>query len=1232
MTPPSTLNPAAFPLHGSRLIEASAGTGKTWTIAALYVRLVLGHGADGVRFPRPLLPTEILVVTFTEAATGELRDRIRARLSEAARVFRGQDPGDDFLRGLAAGYRPNELAACARRLEVAAEWMDEAAVFTIHGWCNRMLRQHAFQSGTLFDLEVGAGGGDLLAESVRDYWRTFFSALDAPASAAVARVAASPEALLGKLRSLLAETLAEWWVGGAPAAVPESPLELLNAWGEWEAERARLESEARAAWRADRAAIEMMLREALANKYLSKTSYPPASFEDRLAALADWAERGAECNPKWRNSFAEGRFKLNKGGLDNPPRHSAFGKLASLAGHLETEPDLGPGLLSHATGWVRERYAREKQRRSKMDFDDLPRLLDSALSAEGGASLAACIRGQFPVALIDEFQDTDPLQYRIFDAVYRIGESPDDLGCFLIGDPKQAIYSFRGADLHTYLKARAATAGRHYTLGRNFRSTKELVAAVNRVFGHADGFPEGAFRFRNGSDDPIPYLPVDAAGRDEALVVEGSPAPALTLWHLEAEAPLSLTAYRETLAEAAATAVVRLLNLGARGRAGFEGAGGRTPLRPADFAVLVKDRMEAEAMRLALAARGVRSVYLSLKDSVYATAEAADLLFWLRAVAEPERDRTLRAALATGTLALSYARLDELGRDELQWEAETERFRGYRRLWRRQGVLPMLYRLLRDFEVPARLLARADSGGERTLTNLLHLAELLQAASAGLDGEMALVRFLSEAVADAENGDEEHLLRLESDAGLVKIVTVHKSKGLEYPLVFLPFACSFREANGKAGHYRYHDEAGRLRIDFDLGDDARARADRERLQEDLRLLYVALTRARHACWVGIAPVKSGNVKQCQLDKSAVGYVLAGSGAVDAAGLAAALEALRGGCAGIAVTPTPEAGDELYRPAGAAPALVPAREFRGQPPERWWIASYSALRFDRQGQVPGPEPAEPEAADTALEENLLAEAGEAPSAPAVLTARAGSSGGLHEFPQGANPGVFLHGLLEWAAREGFAKAAADAAKREDTIARRCQNRGWQRWIEPLDRWLAETLGTPLPLPEGTVQLQRLTAYQPELEFWFAAEGVDTLALDRLVSRSVLPGRPRPKLAEDRLNGMLKGFIDLAFELDGRYYLLDYKSNKLGPDGAAYTREAMAAAVLEHRYDLQYSLYLLALHRQLRARLGPAYDYARHVGGVAYLFLRGLDGPTRGMLVDCPPESLVEGLDRLFGGEG
>ncbi len=1247
---PTPLDPLRFPLRGSRLIEASAGTGKTFTIAALYLRLVLHHGGDAA-FTRALVPPEILVVTFTEAATKELRERIRARLAEAAEAFDADPsnepphaPGADLLHDLRADYAPAQWPGCARALRLAAEWMDESAVSTIHGWCNRMLREHAFDSGSLFTQSLETDQRALQAEVQRDYWRTFFLALPQEQAALVRGWWRTPEDLGRALQGLLpiADTL-------QPGAAPADALAQAAAEAATQLARCKAPFGGDAGWAA---ALLAGLEAAVAAKQCKMPKR-----RDWMQALRDWAEGDALwpalTDTAWKRLSPTGMAE-GWSGDGAFLAHPAWEALGCLRQALAQLPDGRVDILCHATHWSVARMAAEQAQRAQMGFQELLTRLDAALQGPNGARLAALVRTQFPVALIDEFQDTDPLQYRIFDAIYGVARNAQDTALLLIGDPKQAIYAFRGADIHTYLAAREDTAGRHATLGTNFRSTQAMVAAVNALFERAEQRPEGegAFLFRGADgDNRLPFIPVQARGSTTRWEMEGEGdgegAPALRFWHAGHGDTVARGAARQAFAAGCAGEIVRLLRQGQAGTAGFRGGDGvLQPVQPGDIAVLVSSGTEADAVREALSQRGVRSVYLSDKASVFSGGIAGELQRLLAACAEPEDDRLLRAALASALLALDWAALDALNHDALGWEQRVLQFRRYQQMWRRQGVLPMLRHLLQDFGVPQRLLVAGD---ERALTDLLHLAELLQQASTLIAGEHALIRWLAEARADevAGGGDAEaRKQRLESDAALVKVVTVHKSKGLEYPLVFLPFATAFRATKPDDLPLLWHDDAGRPQAALHPDADAAARVDRERLAEDLRKLYVALTRARFATWVGAAALE-------QVERSALGYLLAGGQPLSPDGLVQALHDLARDGAAVAVDRLPEAGAARYVPDAATPALRAPPPLPTGPREPWWIASYSALRLRQDasdalvaeaGLVDGP--AMPSAAGpaTALEdvhgERLDEEDPDAADAQPA-DGEATQAGSLHAFPRGARPGTFLHGLLEWVARQGFARLRDEPAVQADLadfVARRCNLSGWSRWTQPLQAWLLEWVRTPwhLPSPGGVAEApppvapDGLGSPRAEMEFWFSAQQVDTTTLDALVCRHTLGGAPRAPLQPQQVNGMLKGYIDLVFTHAGRYYVADYKSNWLGPADADYGPATLRRAVLQHRYELQYVLYVFALHRLLRQRL-PGYDYDRHVGGAVYLFLRGHAAPGQGLHIDRPPRVLIEALDALFRGE-
>ena len=1448
---PRRVEPLHFPLWGSRLIEASAGTGKTYTIAALYLRLVLGHGERGTAsldaayppdvdmgflegakppqeataFREALTPPKILVVTFTEAATLELRDRIRARLAEAAAFFRasaeaveagagldvmvpgsvpdqdlvGGQPapdiasaGDDlavlpkadpFLQGLRDAYPASQWSERAHTLQLAAEWMDESAISTIHGWCNRMLREHAFDSRGLFNQTLSTDTSELLAEACRDYWRNFCQGLPLEAARVLQGWWTDPDALQKEVQSLLSDLDALSGEGRSPAeAIGEAQqqrrqqLQALKApWREgWIDELGCMLDAGRekpAASRKGKGGAEPVSEARHARAFpigwLNARKVNAGYQAQWLQSLRDWAHdvEGEKCELS-----EKAMNRLTPDGLRDAFRpdvdaqdpalvamleHPALAAMAALPGELAALPDGRQATLLHAARWIEARYRRARDQRSEMSFDDLLRQLAQALASEGGERLAERIRTQFPVAMIDEFQDTDPVQYSIFDRVYRVEKNCPDQALILIGDPKQAIYAFRGADIHTYLRAREATRGRHYTLDTNFRSSKAMVGAVNHVFEVAEQRPGGAFRFGAVSDDghgagaavSLPFLAVKAQGRKEIwqdTKYPGGAAPALVAWTMPEDAGnrlnaksghVSKGAYTAHYAEVTAREIARLLQAGADGLAGFaspvrldeppghEGEGDSRHVcgvRPADIAVLVNSGREADAVRKALRAQGIRSVYLSEDESVYASPVVPPLLRWLQAAAEPANGRLLRAALGTALCGLDALQLERLVHDELHWEERVAQFQRYREIWRSQGVLPMVRHMLQDFGVVPRLLAQ---GGERQLTDLLHLSELLQQASTRLEGEHALVRYLQEQ-RDAPEGEREaRRQRLESDDARVRVVTVHKSKGLEYPLVFLPFFCAVRPVEAKDALLRWHDADGQLRLvpGRSADDEIVAAADAERLGEDLRKLYVALTRARHATWVGLGALEN-------LHRSAAGHLL---GLSDESGdghrLFAALqeqvdqwrEGIAPGVVAVEEASLPADGQDeggvtqaaLWRSsertsgrdtAWKTPPMLP-----GQSWPRWWIASYSALEVEdvattlslpdspsdqgvhetvavhgdaervKPAAGDGWEPgrnvdesdapygdsaltdtwAEQRAADAVWQRHLV-QAAEA-SALAMVDSEQGAGGlgsSVHDFARGPQAGTFLHGLLEWAGRQGFAALAKDPARLAEQVRWRLQRMpDWQPWQSLLTDWLVRLLTQPLLLDAGgrgrapdstsdapvdaghapsdgtsSFTLAGLRQYQVEMSFMLAVQDIDLSALDAWVRQHTFSGAARPPLLPGQLNGMLKGFIDLVFEHEGRFHVLDYKSNWLGASDEAYRGETMQAAVLAHRYELQYLFYLLALHRLLKVRL-PDYDYDRHVGGALYLFLRGSGAPSRGVFAARPPRAVIEALDAAFAGQ-
>lgn len=1173
VTLPHHLDPLTLPLSGERLIEASAGTGKTFTLALLYLRLLLGLGEEAA-FDRRLTVEEILVVTFTEAATEELRGRIRSNIHELRLAcIRGSSP-NPMLTALMAEI--SSLTEAAATLLAAERQMDEAAIYTIHGFCQRMLMNNAFESGILFEQTLIQDEMPLRRQACADFWRRYCYPLPLDLARIVSQEWSGPEALLADLSSYLH--------GEAPQLrFPPDQQETLES-------RHRLIvgrlNDIKQQWLAAAADIESIITQS----GVDKRSYSSRFLPNWLVAVAAWASQPIESYalPKELERFRQSVL-LDKTKKGEPPRHAVFEAIDGLYEQPLTIRDL---VIARALGEIRQSIAEEKRQHAELGFDDLLSRLDSALGQSSGEQLAQAIRQRYPLAMIDEFQDTDPQQYRIFNRLY--GNQPQ-CGLLLIGDPKQAIYAFRGADIFTYMRARSEVSA-HYTMDTNWRSSVSMVSGVNRLFTNVPS----PFLFSQ-----IPFIAVRPAPKNTALAFElhGKTQPGMQCWVQPGEG-VGVNDYQQFMAAHCAGQIRDWLTAGQRREAWLVEGEQRRPVQASDITILIRSRREAALIRDALSTLNIPSVYLSNRDSVFDTPEAMDLLWLLQAVLTPEHERTLRSAMATGLMGLDARTLDALSQDEVAWDRLVDEFDGYRQRWVQRGVLPMLKNLIMQRHIAEDLLA--NPGGERRLTDLLHLGELLQEAAAQLDSDHALVRWMAQQIAQPDAQSQSQQLRLESDRHLVKVVTIHKSKGLEYPLVWLPFIANFRLQQ----HGLYHDRENFAAL-LDLSEDQETLqlAEEERLAEDLRLLYVALTRSVYHCSIGIAPLIQGTRKkqgETDLHLSALGYLLQGGQAGDAVYLAECLQKIADENVAVSVI---ESTDPTVwvAPEFETSQLAAARLTRTLA-DFWRVTSYSGLQ--QHGST--------------LAQDLLPKldvdaAGEQPqdSEPQMTP---------HSFPRGASPGTFLHSLFE----EIDFSQPVDAQWLLEMLERQGYD---SQWLPILQQWVDTVLTTPLDDSGMSLSALDPLQHQSELQFYLPIDGLlKAEELNALVQHFDPLSAQCPPLSFQQVRGMLKGFIDLVYCWQGGYYLLDYKSNWLGDSASAYTQSAMENAMAQHRYDLQYQLYTLALHRYLGHRLAN-YSYQQHFGGVVYLFLRGVDAqhPQNGIFRRRPEHEFITSMDALFKGQ-
>ncbi|WP_202408499.1 exodeoxyribonuclease V subunit beta [Vibrio tetraodonis] len=1176
-----------FPLHGARLIEASAGTGKTFTIAGLYLRLLLGHGSTETKHQKPLTVDQILVVTFTEAATAELRDRIRARIHDARLAFSRGKSTDPVIAPLLNQVDDHRQAA--EILLQAERQMDEAAVFTIHGFCQRMLTQNAFESGSRFENEFITDESRLKAQVVADYWRRNFYPLPLNLAGEIRRLWGNPSELLRKISPYLT---------GSPLRISVPVMQ--GSLAELHAENINKINKLKALWLSGKDDYLALISESGINK----RSYSKKSLPAWLETVDAWASSDTTGYdyPDKLEKFAQNVLQ-QKTPSGDVPCHPVF---VAIEQFLSSPISLEAPILAHAIDQCREMLSKAKQQKQWLSFDDLLTQLSAAIDDDDAEQLASRIRTLYPVAMIDEFQDTDPLQYSIFSRIYL---SEPQCGLFMIGDPKQAIYGFRGADIFTYIKARNQVSS-HFTLGTNWRSSKDMVTAVNQLF-HT---PDCPFIY----DDDIPFLPVDASPKADKRqwLLNGKTQPALTFWLQETEnTPITKGEYQQAMAQACAQEIYHILALAQQSHAVFDDGKSQYGIQAGDIAVLVRTGSEGRLIKQALAAKGIASVYLSNRDNVFTSPVAQDIQRLLQAVLTPENERALRASIASELFALDAGSLDKLNNDEIEWETIINEFREYRHLWMQRGVLPMLRSVISKRHIAERLLE--EDSGERFLTDLMHIGELLQQASIELDSDHALLRWLAQSIIDAEagfGGSEEQVQRLESERNLVQIITIHKSKGLEYDLVFLPFVFSYRQAS----EAKYYDsQLDQTILDIRAQEASLQQADKERLAEDLRLLYVALTRAVYGCFVGAAPIRDGRSSKepTGAHHSAIGHLLQNGQQGGVADLTVALEQQANTQPYIKLVSLPEFNSEKLTPEQAEQVKLTAKELQASIDRNWRITSYSGLVKQ------GASHAFNEAATDILTLDL--DSFDDKEVEELLEPQKN----IFTFPKGARAGTFLHTVFEDIEFTEPATSATNTQIITNLMEGEQLDSGWL----PVLQCLVDTvLTTPLDGKKLKLNQKSLSSRLVEMEFLLPIEVLTAPALNRVIQRYDPLSAKAGDLGFHSVQGMLKGFIDLVFEHQGQYFILDWKSNYLGDSVSDYHGGALNNAMAEHRYDLQYQIYALALHRFLRSRL-PDYDYHAHFGGVYYLFLRGMDGQSEhGVFYARPSLALLNDLDSLIDG--
>lgn len=1175
------------PLSGHILIEASAGTGKTYTISRLFLRLLL---------EKEYLPSSILVVTFTEAAASELKERIYDIVKKALKAYSCGSSDDPLLKSLITRIDSEKALPL---LQNALYNFNTVSIHTIHGFCQKVLYENSFESGAAFESTIITDQNSLIQEIVHDFWRINFYSEKPSFLAYAINNGISPNTFLDLTRAAgrFFQNL---------KVIPEITQSEDSSRQETSFNQSF--QELKSNWKECRDSILKIFE----SGSLKGTKYSQKIIQELMVSMNTMLESDV-ADPtlfkRFENFTTPVLVNSTKKGF-TPPEHHFFllcDKHAEYAEQLRSCFDnrilqLQISFLSY----LNQELISRKKTRGQLFFDDLLSNVHTALtSSKQRGELIDKLRETYKAALIDEFQDTDSVQYQIFSLIF-----DNNLPLFMIGDPKQSIYGFRGADIFTYLQASQKVSAR-YTLLKNYRSDPSLLSALNTLFLRSDQqFVHRDIEYT----EAIPGKP----DSPQQVIIDEVIQPALKFILVDDQASDKKTDKTTLICHSVTSEISELLSKSLQDKAFITSR----KINPSDIAVLVRTNREAEAIQQSLSSVHIPSV-IDSGSSVFETEDALYLERFLTALLEPTRSELINAVLATPFFGLNANAIENLASNQQEWENYVSKFLHYHELWRDYGFMYMFRNFLAQEHIRPKLLATEQ--GERHLTNILHLSELLHLQENQKQAGMTNLHswFLQKITDNTIQVSDEEILRLESDKDAVTILTIHKSKGLEYPIVFCPFwhnselssraiACTFHDPDS--------DNVPVLAIGTEEIGRNRQLIETEILAENMRLLYVALTRAKALCYVVWGKIRGE-------ESSALAYLLHKNLIEDDFSLPALKEKVKSLSfeqirqtlleisnqnKSIAVLQNEDEPKKVLIPQTDQKQLACLKLESGVP-ESWKISSFSSLT--KNHYIPespdydfSPEFNDIPGNDTENEDHTI-----------------------FNFPKGSVAGTFLHSIFE---QIDFSdpNSIQEKVDLESLLDLYGFDRSWKPVISKL---VNDTLNAPLKDGSDVFRLSEIpdSSCRKEMEFYFPLKKITPSDLTRLFSGQLQTDLFSSDYQAEGLHfspsaGFMKGYIDLFFERDGRFFIIDWKSNHLGNRYEDYNSESLKETMKSEHYILQYHIYLTAIDKYLQLRY-KGYSYEKNFGGVYYIFLRGIDGKSdSGVYFDRPSAEMVKRLREVL----
>ncbi len=1172
-------------LEGINLIESSAGTGKTHNISRLFIRILI---------EKKYTIDKILVVTFTEAATEELRKRIREELKETIKNF-----------------NPDNKETI-NTLEYALNHFDEVSIFTIHGFCRKILQENAFESSNLFDTELISDQNILLKEIIYDFWRIFTSQESPMFLEYIYKSGIKSENFYNLIKNYISRTYLKIIPSVQYVSMEEQETNYRNIY-----------QEVKKIWEnSEKEIINLLWQEGL-----NKRKYSDKVRNELHKNINIFFNPKSNIHTKLFKNFEKLTIEYIMGSINKgctSPEHIFFDKCMELyTANNELVKFYFNNFLYLKTEvfkYVKVKLNLFKKKQSIQYFDDLLYNVYKALKANSGKYLINSIKNIYKAALIDEFQDTDPIQYFIFNKIFQ------DSILFFIGDPKQAIYSFRGADIYAYLQALKASANT-YTLEENWRSENNLVSAVNTIFANRPNpFLLESINFKkvksatNSNVDKITY--------------KGENISSLFITVLSNMEDKSIT--KETALDKSINTITEQIKYLLTDK---DTKLGSRNIIPEDIAVLVRTNRHAVKVQKKLNEIGIPGVLYST-ENLFKSDEAAEFERILIAIADPANEKKVIAALATDYYGYSGDDIFQIINDQKAMEQIFIEFHNLNQLWAKNSFIKMITFWENRNNVRTKLLS--FKGGERKLTNLLHLIEVLHNVliknQLSMDG---LIQWLSNLIIEPIM---EHQIRLETDERAVKLVTIHKAKGLQYPIVFCPFLWYARSNTDK--EFIFHNESGELFLDIgsEQIQENKKLFKEEELAESLRLVYVSLTRAINRCYIITGKINGS-------ENSGLSYLLFPNDSCKSSANRSDINILKYPDIIKRIKNLENESDKNikylehenhpykeYRPESLHEQKLKLRTADITRTHDWKITSFSSISHSLKNKYVL-DPNFGLDYDNNIDNNI------AKFDPEENTLDYKS---IHTFPKGAKTGRLIHSLFEDIDFNENTKEQIDVLIKDRLISYD-YDEAWAATIfSMINNVLNKSLG------KEQIQLSNIKKQNiiKEMEFLFPLnpiirKDIENYFKEIIKTNDIYENKTSNKasgnilsknadlilsriseLSFNPLKGYVKGFIDLIFKYDDKYYIVDWKTNYLGSSIEEYNNENISKVIVEEYYFLQYYFYTLALHKYLSINLKD-YSYSSHFGGIFYIFTRGINSTNNnGIYFDSPDTEIIMKLNNLL----